>query len=118
VSVAEPLIQSTLLGEAIDGGPAAVFVADERGRYVAVNRYACELLGYTREELLTRSVSDVSRGPGAAEAFAEVVAHRLHEGRSELVRKDGTTVTIDYRAGETKAAGMSFFVVVGWPAAA
>jgi PAS domain S-box-containing protein len=115
VSAAEPLIQSTLLGEAIDGGPAAVFVADETGSYVAVNRYACELLGYTREELLALSVADVSRGSAAAEQFAEVVAHRLHEGRSELVRKDGSTVTIDYRAGETKAAGMSFYVVVGWP---
>jgi PAS domain S-box-containing protein len=115
VSVAEPLIQSTLLGEAIDGGPAAVFVADEHGRYVAVNRYACELLGYTREEMLALSVADVGVSADAAQEFAEVVAHRLHAGTSELMRKDGSSVEIEYRAGETKAAGMSFYVVVGWP---
>ena len=52
MGVSEPLIQTSLLGEAIENGPVAVFVADEHGRYVAVNRAACQLLGYTREELL------------------------------------------------------------------
>src|ERR1700751_4179359 len=48
----EPLIQASLRGEAVEHGPAAVFVADEHGRYVAVNQAACKLVGYEREELL------------------------------------------------------------------
>ena len=51
-TAAEPLIQASLLGEAVDTGPVAIFVADEQMRYVAVNAYAAELLGYTRAELL------------------------------------------------------------------
>ena len=52
MSVAEPLVQAGLLGEAIDRAPDAVLVADESMRYLAVNQAACRLLGYTREELL------------------------------------------------------------------
>ena len=39
--VAEPLIQATLLGEALDNGPVAVFVVGDDFRYIAVNQYAC-----------------------------------------------------------------------------
>jgi PAS domain-containing protein len=49
MSAAEALIQTALLGEAIESGPALVFVADEEMRYIAVNRYACESLGYARD---------------------------------------------------------------------
>ena len=38
MGVSEPLIQTSLLGEAIENGPVAVLVADEHGRYVAVNQ--------------------------------------------------------------------------------
>jgi len=49
---AEVLIQTALLGEAVEAGPALIFVADEQMRYIAVNQFACSALGYTREELL------------------------------------------------------------------
>ncbi len=49
---AEPLIQTGLVGEALENGPAMVLIADEDMRYVAANVYACEQLGYTRAELL------------------------------------------------------------------
>ena len=45
MNVSSPLVQIALLGEAVDGAPVAIFVADENGRYAAVNRHACELLG-------------------------------------------------------------------------
>ena len=46
--VSEPMIQASLLGEAIENAPMAAFVAEENGRYVAVNRAACAMLGYER----------------------------------------------------------------------
>ena len=45
---AEALIQTALLGEAIESGPALVFVADEEMRYIAVNQFACDSLGQIR----------------------------------------------------------------------
>ena len=52
MSISEPLMQSVLIGEAVEHAPVAILVSDEEGRYVAANEHACELLGYTREELL------------------------------------------------------------------
>jgi PAS domain S-box-containing protein len=114
--VAEPLIQASLLGEAIDHGPVAVFVADDDLRYIAVNEFACSLLGYSREELLGLRVTDVAQDGEAAE-YADFVAHRARDGESRLVCKDGTEITIAYRASETTVAGMRFYVAIGWPVA-
>jgi PAS domain S-box-containing protein len=115
--VAEPLIQASLLGEAIDHGPVAVFVADDDLRYIAVNEFACSLLGYSREELLGLRVTDVARIADAEAEYDDFVAHRARDGKSRLVRKDGNEVTIAYRASETTVAGMRFYVAIGWPVA-
>ena len=42
----------------IEKAPIGVFVADGMGRYIGVNQKACQLTGYTREELLQLSISD------------------------------------------------------------
>jgi PAS domain S-box-containing protein len=112
VGVADALIQSSLLCEAVDNGPVSVFVADEDRRYVAVNRAACELLGYSREELLELRVDDVAENvPG----WTEMAEGRTVLGAAELTRKDGSKVTLRYVAGDTIVAGMPVFVSVGLP---
>jgi PAS domain S-box-containing protein len=113
MGVSEPLIQASLLGEAVEHGPAAVFVADERGRYVAVNQAACALVGYTREELLALRVIDLVEPEKAAGPWGEMVANGTNRGRATLKRKDGTTVEFVYVAGATKVAGMPVYVSVG-----
>ena len=114
-TAAEPLIQASLLGEAVDPGPVAIFVADEQMRYVAVNAFAAQILGYTRAELLDMRVTDVVRTAEATEHFDEVVAHRHKDGIALLTRKDGTVFQLGYRARETTVAGMPLYVSVGWP---
>jgi PAS domain S-box-containing protein len=116
MSVAEPHVQSILLGDAIEHAPAVVLVADDEGRYVAANSYACTLLGYERGELLSLHVTDVARYDGAADEYAELVSTRRLAGTSRLRRKDGGEITLVFRAGETKIAGMTYYVAVGWPA--
>jgi PAS domain S-box-containing protein len=113
--VAEPLIQASLLGEAIDHGPVAVFVADDDLRYIAVNAFACSLLGYSREDLLGLSVTDVIRDVGSE--LADFVAHGTREGASHLLAKDGSEIAIAYRTSETTVAGMRFYAVIAWPLA-
>jgi PAS domain S-box-containing protein len=114
-TAADPLIQASLLGEAVDTGPVAIFVADEQMRYIAVNAYAAELLGYTRAELLELRVTDVARTAEAPEQFEEVIAHRQRDGIAVLTRKDGSVFQLGYRARETRVAGMPLYVSVGWP---
>ena len=113
MGVSEPLIQASLLGEAIENGPVAVLVADEHGRYVAVNQAACVLLGYSREELLTMGLTDVARYAEAPVEWAEMELQGSHTGISEVTRKDGSTVDFAYVAGATVVAGMPVFVSVG-----
>jgi PAS domain S-box-containing protein len=112
VSVAAQLVQISLLGEAIDGAPVAVLVADDEGRYLAANRYACELLGYSREELLELSVRDVAVGPDVEAHFQEFITVPKQRGVYEVRRKDGTTTHLEYSAGKTMLAGMSCYIAV------
>ena len=111
---AEVLIQTALLGEAVEAGPALVFVADEEMRYIAVNQFACSALGYTREELLAMNVPDVAQEPGAPAQYDEMLARGIRHGTARLTRKDGSTVEFFYRAAKTKVAGLSFFVSIGF----
>jgi PAS domain S-box-containing protein len=90
-------------------------VADETGRYVAANRFACSLLGYTREELLQLNVTDVAVGTDVAAHYQSFVAARTQKGVLTARRKDGTTFEFRYRAGETTMAGMTHYVSVGVP---
>jgi PAS domain S-box-containing protein len=111
--VSEPLIQASLLGEAIEHGPVAVFVADEVGKYVAVNQAACVMLGYTREELLGLRVADVAQYTEATEEWGKIRQAGTRVGTSTLTRKDGTAVEYSYVAGETTVAGMPLLVSIG-----
>jgi len=106
MGVSEPLIQTSLLGEAIEHAPVAVFVADEYGVFVAVNQWACTMLGYERGELLAMSVGEISHGEPSGDREPDVK-------HVTLTRKDGTTVAYSYATGETTVAGMSVYVHVG-----
>ena len=114
MSVSEPLVQSVLLGDAVEHAPVAILVADDEMRYVAANQYACELLGYTREELLQMRVTDVVRYPNAAAEYDAMLARGELTGTAVLTRKDGSEVTFHYRASKTRIAKLQFFVAVGF----
>ena len=46
-----------------DNSPVAIFVANEKDEYIDVNSSACQLLGYTIDELLSRSIIDIEYDP-------------------------------------------------------
>jgi PAS domain S-box-containing protein len=111
---AETLIQTSLLGEAVDTSPALVFVADEEMRYIAVNRTACETLGYTRDELLELRVPDVARSTDASMQYDEMLARGARDGVSILTTKDGRELEFAYAASRTRVAKLEMFVAVGF----
>jgi PAS domain S-box-containing protein len=108
------LIQPGLLGEAVDFGPALVFVVDDDGRYIAVNRRACEVLGYDREELLELRIADVAADGEAPELHAALRRAGVGTGTATLRAKDGSLHRFTYRATETRTAGMPFWVSIGF----
>jgi len=114
MGAAEALIQTALVGEAVDAGPALVFVADDEMKYVAVNQCACDTLGYTREELLRLHVTDVARERTSPAEYDEMLARGSRAGIAVLTTKDKRELTFEYRATKTKVAGLDLFVSVGF----
>jgi PAS domain S-box-containing protein len=114
-AVSHELIQRRLVGEALDGGPVAVFVADDEGKYLAVNAFACELLGYEREELLALRVPEVAVEESAAAEWDAMLRSGERTGRTVLRRKDGRELPMHFRATQTTVGAMPLYVGVCWP---
>ena len=96
----------------------ALFVHDEKGRFVDCNVEACRVLGYAREELLSLSVADVATRLISEEERREREGETLWEralgsepGRivgfdeNELRRKDGTTFPVEVGIGAIEYGG-------------
>src|SRR6266516_4407451 len=117
-SRSEPLLQISLLGEAVEHAPVGVFVFGEDGRYVAVNSYACELLGYERSELLERRLGELSASPeDALRTYRAVADGERAEDTTHVVRKDGTEAELRFRGRETTIGGLTFYIGIAWPVA-
>ena len=108
---ARDIVLQTLLLEALESAELAVCVYDEEGRYVTVNDYACRLLGYTREELLSHDVADFTEG-GIDRAVLMSDARR--EGVRRITRKDGSTSVVAFVAVATRVANLPYYVAVWW----
>jgi len=111
----EPLVQSVLLGEAVEHAPVAILVADDEMRYVAANATACELLGYSREELLRLRVPDIAHYPEAEGEFEAMISAGELIGRTTVRLKDGGARSLRHRSAEIRIAGLAYYVAVLFP---
>ena len=76
-----------LFDEALDG----MLIADDAGSYVDVNPAACELLGLSREEILTKSVGDfLEPGVDFSQGWQQFLEQGRVRGESRVLRPDGT----------------------------
>ena len=105
--------RAAILLAAVDAAPMCVFVADADMRYVAVNAYACELLGYTEAELLALRVPDIATYEEAPSEYSTMMDLAYLEGVSRLRTKEGEEVILRYVAGEFDIDGAPLFVSVG-----
>ncbi|MDB5220142.1 MAG: putative Histidine kinase, partial [Myxococcaceae bacterium] len=77
----------------------AIIIADDDGRYVAVNQAAVELYGLRREELIGKTVAELTPQLFAAdEVWAAFLAAGSASGEIIVERPDGTVRYADYRA--------------------
>ena len=85
----------TLVEQASDG----IFIADQSDRYIEVNPAGCRLLGYTREEIIGKTMREVIQLP----AGQPLRLDELHRGNTFLservmIRKEGTLVPVEISA--------------------
>ncbi|MCX5975405.1 MAG: PAS domain S-box protein [Coprothermobacterota bacterium] len=84
----------TIMDQAAD----AVFLHDESGRIVDVNRKACQSLGYSREELLFKSIVDIDPKAIALEKgklWGNILAGEQVTLESCHIRKDGSVIPVE-----------------------
>ena len=85
----------TLVEQASDG----IFIADGDGKYLDVNSSGCKLSGYTREEILQLSVQDVTKFSAEKPLrFKELQEGKTIMSEREMVRKDGTLISVEISA--------------------
>ena len=86
--------------EIFEGAGDGVFISDDAGRFVDVNRAGCELLGYSRTELLALSVADLIAPEDMPRSTS--VAARARDaaikGDWRLRRKDGAWIDVEISA--------------------
>jgi two-component system NarL family sensor kinase len=79
----------------------AILWVDSNGRYVDANPAASSLLGYTREEILTKHVSAFTppqHQEAISEVWHDVRSRGGRRGEFTILRKDGETREIEYVA--------------------
>ena len=93
----------------------AIVLADDQGRYIAVNPAACELTGYSRDELLGMGPADLAaadRQPAeVANQFDEFVHAGTDSGTFALRHVDGRVVETEYRAVSSIQPGVHLSVM-------
>jgi PAS domain S-box-containing protein len=84
-----------------DNSADAIFIVDRLGRYLFVNSKALNLLGYSKEELLSLTIADIAP-KNKIEKHLQTFERILQEGslftEIEVVKKDGQILPIDLNA--------------------
>jgi PAS domain S-box-containing protein len=93
----------------------AVFLQTLEGRILDVNERACELLGYTREELQMLTVADIVP-PEKRETLPQIIRQEMTEGGGRIeaqnVRKDGSRVAVEVSTALLDVGGQSLVLAL------
>jgi hypothetical protein len=79
----------------------AIFIANQQGKYVYTNKAVSALLGYTSEEMKSKTIADITNPNKQVEVF-KIFNQVLNEGKGfneiELLKKDGNYISTDHNA--------------------
>ena len=93
----------------------AIFILDGEGRFLDVNRVACERYGYARDEMLRRHMGDLIT-PEHAPHYAGRMATLLRDGavilETEHQAKDGRRIPTEISSRLIRGGGQSFIISI------
>ena len=92
----------------------AIFVCDKTGKFVDVNRAACEVLGYSREELLKLSPKEIDADPIGYDAFIKLRNGLTDKLTFEInqIRKDGTHLPVEITGSSFNEKGQQMALAI------
>jgi PAS domain S-box-containing protein len=105
------VVLQSLLGDGAEHAEIGLFIYDDDGKYVAINRYGADLLGYDRSELLAHDVGDFTEG-GIDRNL--LLRQERREGVRIVTRKDGTRETVAFVVTPTQVGSFWFYLAVVW----
>ena len=94
----------------------AVYLSDENGGIVEINRRACTMLGYERDELLAMTIADVEmkadRAQPVGPRLAGLEPGEIMTSQGEQRRKDGSLFPVEVRVGPVDEGGRRLYLAV------
>lgn len=99
----------------LDGAGDAIALHETDGRFLEVNRRACESLGYTRDELLQLSVGDVDvewPRDRVLEASGALAHGQIVTGAGTHRRRDGSSFPVEVRVSLVVLGGRKLMAAV------
>lgn len=100
-SVQEGLDHASHFALIVEQAPDGIFIADLDGRYTNVNPAGCRMLGYTREEIIGKTIVDLIP-PEDTERLLQskqaMLAGSVHVAAWTLRRKDGSYLDVEVNA--------------------
>ena len=105
------IVLASLLGDGAEHAEIGLFIYDDDGKYVAINRYGAELLGYERSELLAHDVGDFTAGGIDRDVLLRL---EQREGVRVVKRKDGSRKTVAFVVTPTQVGSFWFYLAVVW----
>lgn len=95
----------------IEQAPDPIFVLDLTGNFIAVNRVACEHVGYSREELLQMSPKDIDDPDSQAkipERFAQLQRDKQATFEAVHIHRNGKRIPVEMHISLIELAGKPY----------
>ena len=91
------------------------FLHDKEGKFIMVNRRACEVLGYAHDQLMSLSVTDVEKNFSfgeLSEAWENIASGEPATLEGVHERSDGTRFPVEVRVGKLEYQGQEVFLAL------
>jgi len=109
-------LQHAVIREALVNAEAGITIFTDDRQFVAVNDQYLVLSGYSRDDLATHRVgANLPLKPLEEDEFIAMITSALSAGETDIVRKDGRRLAVEYIVIPTSIDGRRHFIGMMWP---